>query len=276
MRFSIITINYNNLEGLKKTAESVLSQILRDFEWIIIDGGSTDGSREYIIKLNDNLNQKGWNPISYWCSEPDNGIYNAMNKGIIMANGEYINFMNSGDCYYDCKVLWKIEKLNYNEDVILGDTILIVDCVEIKVNDASSGKYDYFFFKENSIPHQATFFKKDIFDKYGLYDDSLKIVGDWEHAVRSIYLGNASIRYVPLKICLFGGNGCSSNRDFFQERWRVFNGIFPKKVQEELYTLNECKKELDRVKQIKMTKYMYLFVRKISTLLKKGRAMFDA
>ncbi len=271
MKFSIITINYNNLCGLKKTVDSVLTQTYRGFEWIIIDGGSTDGSREYIVNLNEKLNVKGWNPISYWCSEPDKGIYNAMNKGIVRANGEYVNFMNSGDCYYDCEVLEKVEKLIYNEDVILGDTILIEDSVETKVNDASSGKYDYFFFKENSIPHQASFFKKSIFEKYGLYDESLKIVADWKHAVCSIYLGNASTKYIPLKICLFEGNGCSSNRNYFQERWRVFNEIFPKKVQEELYNLNEYKKELDKVKQNKLTKIMYLFVRKASTLLAKFR-----
>ena len=67
MKLSIITINFNNLEGLKKTAESVINQTWKEFEWIIIDGGSTDGSKEYIIKLNDDLTRNGWNPIAYWC-----------------------------------------------------------------------------------------------------------------------------------------------------------------------------------------------------------------
>ena len=90
MKLSIITINYNNLEGFKKTAESVINQTWKEFEWIIIDGGSTDGSKEYIVKLNYDLTRNGWNPIAYWCSEPDKGIYNAMNKGIGKAKGEYL------------------------------------------------------------------------------------------------------------------------------------------------------------------------------------------
>lgn len=98
-KLSIITINFNNLEGLKKTAESVINQTWKDFEWIIIDGGSTDGSKEYIINLNDNLNHVGWNPITYWCSKPGKGIYNAMNKGIAKASGDYLNFMNSVNCF---------------------------------------------------------------------------------------------------------------------------------------------------------------------------------
>ena len=90
MKLSIITINFNNLAGLKKTADSVISQTWKEFEWIIIDGGSTDGSKEFIVSLNDDLNRNGWNPITYWCSEPDKGIYNAMNKGIGKAKGEYL------------------------------------------------------------------------------------------------------------------------------------------------------------------------------------------
>ena len=91
MKFSIITINYNNVEGLRNTIKSVVNQTYTDYEFIIIDGGSTDGSVE-VIKEYANI-------ITYWVSEPDKGIYNAMNKGIEVANGEYLNFMNSGDCF---------------------------------------------------------------------------------------------------------------------------------------------------------------------------------
>ena len=94
MILSIITINYNNSDGLQRTIESVLSQTWTDFEWIVIDGGSTDGSLDII--------KKHASHFSFWCSEPDTGIYNAMNKGITHAKGEYLNFMNSGD--------WKKEK----------------------------------------------------------------------------------------------------------------------------------------------------------------------
>ena len=91
MKLSIITVNLNNLEGLKKTYESVVCQTFTDYEWLVIDGGSTDGSREFIEQHQDKF--------AFWCSEPDKGIYNAMNKGIVRAKGEYLNFMNSGDCF---------------------------------------------------------------------------------------------------------------------------------------------------------------------------------
>lgn len=127
MKLSIITVNYNNFDGLKKTAESILTQTWRDFEWIIIDGASTDGSREYIVDLNENLNKNGWNPISYWCSEPDKGIYNAMNKGIVKAKGDYLNFMNSGDGFYESDTLRKIYLyiVKGNSDVYYGDANFI-------------------------------------------------------------------------------------------------------------------------------------------------------
>ena len=93
MKLSIITINYNNCDGLQKTIDSVIAQTWRDFEWIVIDGGSTDGSKELLEQYKEHF--------SYWCSEPDKGIYNAMNKGIAKANGDYLNFMNSGDAFYE-------------------------------------------------------------------------------------------------------------------------------------------------------------------------------
>ena len=97
MKYSIITVNYNNKEGLRKTIESVISQTFRDFEYIVIDGGSSDGSAELLKEYSDK--------ITYWVSEPDKGIYNGMNKGIAKATGDYLNFMNSGDCFYDQQVL---------------------------------------------------------------------------------------------------------------------------------------------------------------------------
>ena len=97
MKYSIITVNFNNKEGLRKTIESVIHQSFCDFEYIVIDGGSTDGSMDIIKEYESHIN--------YWVSEPDKGIYNAMNKGILKAQGDYINFMNSGDCLYDNNVL---------------------------------------------------------------------------------------------------------------------------------------------------------------------------
>ena len=112
MKFSIITINYNNKEGLEKTIQSVLGQTFHDYQFIIIDGGSTDGSLD-IIKQNADH-------IDYWVSEPDGGRYPAMNKGIKQAKGDFLNFMNSGDTFHSPTVLEDIAKMNLTEDIITG------------------------------------------------------------------------------------------------------------------------------------------------------------
>ena len=104
----IITINYNNVDGLRKTINSVISQTFRDFEWIVIDGGSTDGSKDLINQYVEYF--------SYSISEPDSGVYNAMNKGIKVAHGEYFIFLNSGDYFYDKNVLEKADLILKDPD----------------------------------------------------------------------------------------------------------------------------------------------------------------
>lgn len=112
MKLSIITVNLNNLEGLKKTYDSVVCQTFTDYEWLVIDGGSTDGSREFIEQHQDKF--------AYWCSEPDKGIYNAMNKGIVRAKGEYLNFMNSGDCFACEETVAEVFGKNRTADILYG------------------------------------------------------------------------------------------------------------------------------------------------------------
>ena len=112
MKLSIITINYNDAEGLERTIKSVTSQTFRDFEFIVIDGGSTDNSIEIIKKYEKD--------IDFWVSEKDGGIYPGMNKGLKQAKGEYVNFMNGGDRYHSPDVLENIFKLETNADIITG------------------------------------------------------------------------------------------------------------------------------------------------------------
>ena len=146
MKLSIITVNLNNKDGLQKTIDSVISQTFKDFEWIVIDGGSTDGSKELIEKYSDY--------ISYWVSEPDKGVYNAMNKGIQVAKGEYLNFMNSGDSFICETTLQDVFSKNMTADINAGPVVL------------SNGTRLYQY-KENlvkliicgNICHQSTFFK---------------------------------------------------------------------------------------------------------------------
>lgn len=118
MKISVITINYNNHDGLKKTIQSVVSQSYNDIEYIIIDGGSTDGSVDLIKEYNDK--------IDYWISETDNGCYHAMNKGVKVASGEYVIFMNSGDYFYADDIIEYFVNSNPSEDVLCGNTYLSI------------------------------------------------------------------------------------------------------------------------------------------------------
>ena len=113
MRYSIITINYNNKEGLKRTLNSIKCLTNKNYESIVIDGGSDDGSKDIIKKYE--------NYVSYWVSEKDNGIYHAMNKGVSQAHGDYIIFMNSGDCFHSQDVLDAFKE--YQEDILCGKVL---------------------------------------------------------------------------------------------------------------------------------------------------------
>lgn len=150
MKLSIITVNRNNTEGLRKTIESVVSQTYTDFEYIIIDGASTDGSVDIIKEYADR--------ITYWVSEPDNGIYNAMNKGILKAKGEYLQFLNSGDWLTNNDVLKYVFDLRRDEDVLYGDEFLFYNINKI-VRKAYPQKLTFYDLFVGSISHEGSFYK---------------------------------------------------------------------------------------------------------------------
>ena len=224
-KLSIITINFNNLEGLKKTAESVINQTWKDFEWIIIDGGSTDGSKEYIVNLNDNLNHSGWNPITYWCSEQDKGIYNAMNKGIAKASGEYLNFMNSGDCFYESNSLEKVLPYLKNQDA----DIVVGKAKKFPIGHPTQETLARTILLDTLGCHQATFIKADLNQKYP-YDESLKIVSDWKFFVLAYHNEKLSIRFIDSLLAVMEPNGISTIPETHAEQI-----VERKKVIEELY-----------------------------------------
>lgn len=230
MKLSIITINCNNREGLKKTAESVLAQSWRDFEWIIIDGASTDGSREYIIDLNEELAQNGWNPISYWCSEPDKGIFNAMNKGIDKAKGEYLNFMNSGDYFLDKDTLGKVAGLiaANNADVFYGDCVL--DYGERKETRVHPSSLDIYELIVLPLCHQAMFFSRSVF-KDEQYDEQYKISCDCVKNIK-LMLDGYHFRKIDIVVCVFDKHGISTssvNRNV-EEFHQALEVIVPKHI----------------------------------------------
>lgn len=219
MKYSIITINFNNKDGLEKTIQSVLSQTSHDYEFIIIDGGSTDGSAD-IIKQNANH-------IDYWVSEPDGGRYPAMNKGIKQAKGDYLNFMNSGDTFHSSTVLEDIAKMNYTEDIITGGFYDREKNIKhiIKPQDVTL----LTMFK-NTFNHQATFYRRKLFDKR-LYDENYVIQSDAKFNYLSIIYDNCSVRIIDYIVADYDFNGISSNLSIVDKEWnQLLAELFPQRI----------------------------------------------
>lgn len=188
MLLSIITVNYNNKQGLKKTIESVIIQSCNRFEWIIIDGNSKDGSRELIENYSEFF--------SYWVSEPDNGVYDAMNKGIEVAKGDYILFLNSGDTLLDKQVVESIYIEELKKDIIVYDIYLEKSGHLIKKdlsNLTNLSMVSYLF--HSTFPHQSTLIKRELFNKFGLYNIDNRYISDWIFFYKSCILSNASFLY---------------------------------------------------------------------------------
>ncbi|MFC7356863.1 glycosyltransferase family 2 protein [Jejudonia soesokkakensis] len=219
---SVITINFNNKLGLERTLKSVISQRDLDFEYIVIDGNSTDGSKD-LLELNKNA-------ISILVSEPDSGIYNAMNKGIRLASGDYLLFLNSGDVLFNDTVLNRVfNSLNNDIDIFYGDLILINNFNDIE--DIYPNNISFAFLFEKSLPHPATFIKKELFYKYHYYSENLNIVADWEFFMLAIIKYNVSIKHLGFFITKFDTTGISNQSKYreaiIKERDYVMMQHFP-------------------------------------------------
>lgn len=219
MKISIITINYNDAVGLKRTIKSVISQTFQDKEFLIIDGLSTDGSVDVIKQYSDH--------ISNWVSEHDTGIYNAMNKGIRMATGDYCIFLNSGDSFFSNKVLENAQHyLKTGKDIYNGNSLYIKNGSKIIWYCKGEKDNSLLFFFNSSICHQASFIKTSVVLKYK-YDENLKMVADWKFWLEAICLNHASYEAIDLDVCCFDVGGITStHRDLgLQERRKVLSEL---------------------------------------------------
>jgi len=215
-KLSIITINYNNLEGLKRTVESVVNQTWQEFEYIVIDGGSTDGSAAFIERQSEF--------IDYWVSEPDTGIYNAMNKGIEKATGEYLLFLNSGDCLNKSDVIDTSFKSLNDYDLITFDMEVINGNCSIIQTYPSKLKFSDMVF--GYLPHSSTFIKKQLFDRIGFYDETLKIVSDWKFMIIALFIYHCTYHKIEGTLSTFYLGGISSKIDNKEERDQVLKMFF--------------------------------------------------
>ncbi|GAT62862.1 glycosyltransferase family 2 protein [Paludibacter jiangxiensis] len=264
-KLSIISINRNNADGLRKTIESVVSQTFTDFEYIVIDGASTDGSVDIIKQYSGR--------ITYWVSEPDKGIYNAMNKGILKATGEYCLFLNSGDWLVNENILSDIKFYQRIEDIIYGNLIYLYNdkdpstmfgIIETEITF-------YNFFATQSIPHQAAFIKRALFEKYGLYDESYSVVSDWLFFVKTIIFGNVSLKYININITNFDPYGISSlSHTYTIEGDKAMENTLPSRILKDYenfkYTIEE---NIELKKNIARLNHRFKLLDKLITYAKK-------
>lgn len=248
MTLSIITINYNNAAGLEKTIKSVISQTCKRYEFIIIDGGSKDGSKDIIEKYQDQ--------ITYWVSEPDNGIYNAMNKGVKVAKGEYCIFMNSGDIFVDNDVIRDVFNIGFIADIITGGIIINNNVVYYGPQKVSLA---HFFTK--SISHQASFIKTELLRKIP-YDENLKIVSDWKFFIEAIVINKYSYKPINRLIGQMEPEGIGANLSLSEkEHIDVLHHLLPEYAFEDYISFIFGESEYDRfykgVKNSRFKKMIY-------------------
>jgi glycosyltransferase involved in cell wall biosynthesis len=242
-KLSIITINRNNASGLEKTIKGVISQTFTDFEYIIIDGASTDDSVDIIKKYA--------NKITYWISEPDKGIFNAMNKGIMKATGEYIQFSNSGDWFVNPEVLSAVFKNDPTEDILFGNIIKVKDGVNTLDKGIGMSEVSFYNLFLGTINHPATFAKRNLFDRFGLFSEKYKYVNDWEWFIRSVGLADTTVRYIDLDISFFDMTGNSNNTyEYYEtERTPILIELVPKRIladYNKLYNHEVIRGSIDR------------------------------
>ena len=229
-KISIVTISYNSSKTIRDTIDSVLNQDYENIEYIIIDGKSTDDTIKIINSYGDS--------ISYFISEEDDGLYDAMNKGVRAATGDVVGILNSDDFYYNNHVISDVaEVFTFNDvDSVYGD-LLYVDTVDID-NIRRYWKSGDFQLKNMrkgwTVPHPTFFVKKDIYNKYGLYSIRLKSASDYEMIIRLLYKNRISVSYLPeilVKMRIGGISNYSiwnrlrgNNEDYIS--WKM-NGLIP-------------------------------------------------
>ena len=226
MKLSIITINRNHKKGLAATIKSAEEQTFRDFEHIIIDGASTDGgaelAREYAAA----------NPSFVKCvSEPDSGVYNAMNKGVAPSSGEYVQFLNSGDTLAAPDTLARVFAVPRSADIVYGDTFYRERHGGPSLVKAPP-RLTPFALYSMMVCHQAELYRRELFAKFGAYDESIKIVADSELSIRFLRNGATDER-LGFALAVFEGGGVSAVPRFDAEREAFWNRFLGASVRAE-------------------------------------------
>jgi glycosyltransferase involved in cell wall biosynthesis len=305
MKLSIVTINYNNAEGLRKTLASVASQTYRDIEHIIVDGASTDGSVDVIKEYENQLNITHSTINLLWDSEPDNGIYNAMNKGIEIALGRrvvnslnrselaastpytlhptpsqlcehYIQILNSGDLLaaHDVteRMMAALQMKGDGVELLYGNMVKY-DYTNNRTLGKSTGvEYSLRQYYTSTMNHDCCYIRRDLFETYGLYDESLKIVSDWKWFLQTIGLGKVKPIYVDIDVTIFDASGISETNLALrnQERRQVLAELMPPAVLADYDAHAFEMEQMKRLRRWKLYPLVYFIERVLFKLEKWG------
>lgn len=225
MKLSIITVTWNNLQGLRFTCESVISQSYTGYEWIIVDGGSTDGTCEYLQSLSPKP--------THWCSEPDQGIYNAMNKGISWSHGDYLLFLNSGDTLADASVLQRVVTELHDADIIYGDALFCKPHKKRLVQYPETFTL-YHLWRGFTPCHQATFIRAALLKENG-YDERYRIVADYRKWLEW-KLAGCRYQHINVVVCNYMLNGISTTNQSLhrQEHDAVIAELYSPQLREQM------------------------------------------
>jgi len=259
MKVSIITACYNAEATIEETIRSVAGQTYNDIEYIIVDGSSKDKTLEIIEKYRDK--------VSILISEPDDGVYNAMNKGIKAATGDLMFFLNADDVFINELVVEQF--VNFAESnkkgLLLGNLILL-DKYTGKVFHEKHQLIDDIQLLKSTVFHPATFFRKEVFEKYGFYNEENKIAGDYEWYLNYFVKNHGNYAYLDKPVSVFSMNGLSSNEEHgqiheaerknIQEKYfstkqiKIFgflNKFFPRKINKISFRKNLSKLGMNRI-----------------------------
>ena len=244
-KISIITVSFNSAKTIKETIKSVLTQDYNNIEYIIIDGGSSDETIDIVKSYSEK--------ISYFISEKDNGIYDAMNKGIKAATGDIVGILNSDDFYPNSFVLSNVAKSfkKYNCDAVYGDLVYVnkKDTTQIK-RYWQAGNYNTSKIKNGwMLPHPTFFVKKVMYDRYGLYNTDLKSAADYEMILKLLYKENISVQYIPMILVKMRMGGASNSTFLNRIRANKEDGLAWTKNQLNKPMFVRIKKPLQKVIQ---------------------------
>jgi len=266
-KLSIITVNRNNAGGLRKTIDSVTAQTFTGYEFIIIDGASEDESPS-IINVHAGK-------LTYWISEPDNGTYAAMNKGIRAATGEYCLFLNSGDFLIHPGVLEDIFNKDITADIISGNVL------KIRPNNkyrrvSSPESVSLHKLCIHSLPHQATLIRRSLFEETGYYNESYRIVSDWEFFLKALVIQGKSYQHIDLDFSYFRIGGVSSSSENFalsrEESFDCLKRLFPKMANDLMeYRLFYSSSFGQMITLIKKKKRLYDLIENLCSLMLKSK-----